>query len=577
MTTRTLDFADGFQSAAAPTTGVISAGSVKVFASDAAYVADKGSAATEGDMYFNSTTNFLRVHDGVGFIEQVDAASTQTVAGDKTFTGSTTFINSANLAVADKNITVNSGGNDASAEGAGLTVDRTGTDGSLVYENALASKWKAGALGGELELVNVSSSQTLSGKTMAAGSNTFSGFLHGTQVDNPSSGVHGVTGSVLGNSDSQVVTNKDIDGGTASNTSRITLPKASTGTLSGLTRKQATLVYDTTLNAPYYDTGSTLVSLLPTNSNSARFIENAGVSTSVGASALTLTLTQSDGSTAPSSGSGSVRVPFRSGTLNNGSFSIQSFTATASVVVPSGATLGHTSAKDEYIYLYAIYDGTNLELAVSGARRFEEHLTFNTTSLSAASDDRNTLYSTTARTGVRIRLVARLVSNQTTAGTYAAVPTNIDINPIVRNKVYAQYETAAGQSIPDATITIIDFGTKVDDTHSAVTTGGSWAFTAPYSDFYHIASTMQYNAATFAASGTVNQLLFKNGSILRNLFQGDVETAVSNNNVGRHGAITVYLSTGDTINIRTNQTSGGAKTLEANANANWVMIESVGS
>jgi len=42
---------------------------------------------------------------------------------------------------------VNNGGNDASSEGAGIQVARTGTAGSIMYANAAASKWKVGALG----------------------------------------------------------------------------------------------------------------------------------------------------------------------------------------------------------------------------------------------------------------------------------------------------------------------------------------------------------------------------------------------------------------------------------------------
>lgn len=57
-----------------------------------------------------------------------------------------------------------------------------------------------------------------------------------------------------------------IDGGTASNTQRITIPKNTTTNLNALTRKQATIVYDTTLNAVKYDDGSQLVMLLTTNS-----------------------------------------------------------------------------------------------------------------------------------------------------------------------------------------------------------------------------------------------------------------------------------------------------------------------
>lgn len=68
-------------------------------------------------------------------------------------------------------------------------------------------------------------------------------------------------GTLTLNAASQVITNKDIDGGTASNTSRVTLPKASSGTLAGLTRKEGTLVYDTSLAKVLFDNGSTLTAV----------------------------------------------------------------------------------------------------------------------------------------------------------------------------------------------------------------------------------------------------------------------------------------------------------------------------
>lgn len=97
-----------------------------------------------------------------------------TVTGDLTVNGATTTVNTATLDVEDKNITVNNGGNDASSEGAGLTVERTGTDGSFIYADAAVSKFKLGALGAEVEVADISSSQTLTNKTLSANSNTIS-------------------------------------------------------------------------------------------------------------------------------------------------------------------------------------------------------------------------------------------------------------------------------------------------------------------------------------------------------------------------------------------------------------------
>lgn len=193
MTTRTLDFSDGFQSAAAPTEGTIQATSAGAYADDSAFVTAKGSAAAVGDIYFNTTTGFFRVHNGTQFDDYVNATDNQTVSGDKTFDGTTLFINTTNLEVTDKNININDGGNDATAEGAGINVERSGTDGSLVYEDALASKWKAGAAGSEIELANVSSAQTLTNKTVNGNNNTLT-VLASSQLSGATPIANGGTG-----------------------------------------------------------------------------------------------------------------------------------------------------------------------------------------------------------------------------------------------------------------------------------------------------------------------------------------------------------------------------------------------
>lgn len=72
---------------------------------------------------------------------------------------------------------------------------------------------------------------------------------------------HGVSGNIVGTSDAQVLTNKDISGGTASNTNRVTIPSGTTAALNALTRKAGTVVYDTSVSALKYDNGSTLIAM----------------------------------------------------------------------------------------------------------------------------------------------------------------------------------------------------------------------------------------------------------------------------------------------------------------------------
>jgi hypothetical protein len=64
--------------------------------------------------------------------------------------------------------------------------------------------------------------------------------------------------TLVGTDAAQVITAKDIDGGTASNTSRITIPKAAKATLDALTRKEATLVFASDEDKLYVDNGTTL-------------------------------------------------------------------------------------------------------------------------------------------------------------------------------------------------------------------------------------------------------------------------------------------------------------------------------
>ncbi len=285
---RIIEFADGSESSTAPTSGPIQATALKVFANDAAYVTDKGSAAAEGDQYWNSTDDQPKYYTGGAWVQGVTTAGAQTIGGNKTFSndvivggnltvnGTQTVINSTTMEVDDATITVNKGGNAASANAARAGVEVEiggGTDAGVGYDSSLASKFKAGEIGSQSEVITAGHTQTLTGKTIDDDNNTIQNvavtalktvignalkFLSFDAAGAPISTKAVPTGAVVGTTDAQVLTAKDYDGGTASNTNRTTLAKETTGNLTALTRKQGNIFYDTTKNKPVFDDGTNL-------------------------------------------------------------------------------------------------------------------------------------------------------------------------------------------------------------------------------------------------------------------------------------------------------------------------------
>jgi len=170
-----------------------------------------------------------------------------TVVGDLQVKGTTTSVESTTLDVADKNITIAKGGTLSTMNGSGLTVEATdGTNGSFVYDDTLASKWKLGEEGTEKEVIDASSVQVLTNKDVMLVDGVIS--VDGTdytEIENALRALSSVAGSV----------NQTLEGDTASAeyddaNKKITVSNASTITglyLSGL-RMKTTDDYTTTVS-----------------------------------------------------------------------------------------------------------------------------------------------------------------------------------------------------------------------------------------------------------------------------------------------------------------------------------------
>lgn len=108
-------------------------------------------------------------------------------------------------------------------------------------------------------LVTLAGAETLTNKNLTSSTNDLSGatassFTNGGQTVT----LPVATDTLVGKATTDILTNKDYDGGTASNSSRLTVPKNTLTNLNSLTRKAATIVYDTVSDTFYGDNGTTL-------------------------------------------------------------------------------------------------------------------------------------------------------------------------------------------------------------------------------------------------------------------------------------------------------------------------------
>lgn len=107
----------------------------------------------------------------------LDVKGSQTIGGDLTVSGNLNITGDINrtsvteLAVTDKTIRVNNGGSTAGAAGAGLEVegDADTLIGAITFNSSSATKFQIGNGSSQADIVDVSSTQTLTNKTIGGG------------------------------------------------------------------------------------------------------------------------------------------------------------------------------------------------------------------------------------------------------------------------------------------------------------------------------------------------------------------------------------------------------------------------
>lgn len=133
--------------------------------------------------------------------------------------------------------------------------------------------------------------------------------------------------------------------------------------------------------------------------------------------------------------------------------------------------------------------------------------------------------------------------------------------------------TDAGQSVPHATLTTVNFEDVEYDPLGLVTTGAGWTFRAPVAGQYLVTGALLFTAATTWSPGEAVQVsILRNGATFSNPTYRDNWPSGATLYAGANWGRVVPCAAGDTLTIQVYQTSGGTIPLQASAAFNYVSI-----
>jgi hypothetical protein len=298
---------------------------------------------------------------------------------------------------------------------------------------------------------------------------------------------------------------------------------------------------------------------------------NGRVVASVADSALTLAIKGKDGN--DPSPTNKVYAAFRSSTASSSDWNIREITAAISLVVPSGATLGHASGFLNHLFAYLIDNSGTVELAVSNLPpdypgTFGGSRLVSSTSISDGADSATVIYSTTGRNNVPWICVAMCKSTQATAGTWATAISQIDMAPfsIPQNIVVASRSTT--QTIANATFTKLQLNVEVLDPYSVYDAATNFRFQPNVAGYYHV--SFQSMFGTVVDQKNFDGLIYKNGSAY---VGAEITTSGTAGGTGNTVAAVVQMNgTSDYIEGYVFQNSGGNLDIYANDIYNKISI-----
>ena len=498
---RLISFFDGATSGTVPTIGNLVASNLVQYIDDATYEATESGAPAEGNIYFNTTSKCIRYYTGTSWVNIVDEEKTQTLQ-NKTVDGTNaTGNNTVSIDASDASYNNATSGLSASDSQAAIDEIDQDVDDLNTLSGVAKNATDLGTFAGstitdnvdiKTALSEIETSSELKEDTANKGiANGYAGLDGGGKVPAaqlPSTLMvylgnwvastntptladgAGTNGDVYKATDSGTVDfgsgNISFDAGDwviyngsiwekSDNTDQVTSVFTRTGDVTAQANDYTWAQIDKTTSSidDITDVEITgiadgqIMKYVTANSRfeaanegasikSVNLIKNLGFDVSVAANAATIAIKQADGSTDATSGN-----PVQIGFDNlDGSCSEISLTGALSLVIPSGATIGHGDGTESPVFLYAINDGGTMRLAVSSMLQLEG-VAKTSVAISAASDD-NGFYSDAVYSSKPIRLLGMWLSTQTTAGTWASATGTKSINPQAVEKYIENIEYA---------------------------------------------------------------------------------------------------------------------------------------
>jgi len=142
--------------------------------------------------------------------------------------------------------------------------------------------------------------------------------------------------------------------------------------------------------------------------------------------------------------------------------------------------------------------------------------------------------------------------------------------------VAAVYQTGAGQSIPNNTVTPIVYGTKFFDTHSAMN-ASTGVYSVPVSGTYEVKASHYFGTAILATATDVQTIVQVDGV---SMFGSNLtKSGTAATPLTTLGSFLVKANAGQTIRIALLQSNStaSAQSLLANVTFNWISINRVGN